>query len=226
MLIKKRVTCNLNPATSIFMELFIKWLSGNYIELLGAILGIAYIFFSIRQSILTWPIGLLTSVLYVWVFFVSKLYADMGLQMYYVAISIYGWYEWLFGNKTNHSEPIQVSRITLKLSIVLSVISFFLFLLIWFILKNYTDSPVPMADSLATALSIVATWMLARKILEHWLVWIFVDAFSVGLFWYKDLLPTVVLFVVYTVMAYIGYREWKQGYEHILSHEAKISSGF
>lgn len=226
MLIKKRVTCNLNPATSIFMELFIKWLSGNYIELLGAILGIVYIFFSIRQSILTWPIGLLTSVLYVWVFFVSKLYADMGLQMYYVAISIYGWYEWLFGNKTNHSEPIQVSRITLKLSIVLSVISFFLFLLIWFILKNYTDSPVPLADSLATALSIVATWMLARKILEHWLVWIFVDAFSVGLFWYKDLLPTVVLFVVYTVMAYIGYREWKQEYEHILSHEAKISSGF
>ncbi len=223
---KKRITCNLNPATSIFMELVIKWLSGNYIELLGAILGIAYIFFSIRQSILTWPIGLLTSVLYVWVFFVSKLYADMGLQMYYVAISIYGWYEWLFGNKTNHSEPIQVSRITLKLSIVLSVISFFLFLLIWFILKNYTDSPVPMADSLATALSIVATWMLARKILEHWLVWIFVDAFSVGLFWYKDLLPTVVLFVVYTVMAYIGYREWKQEYEHILSHEAKISSGF
>ena len=223
---EKRVTCNLNPATSIFMELFIKWLSGNYIELLGAILGIAYIFFSIRQSILTWPIGLLTSVLYVWVFFVSKLYADMGLQMYYVAISIYGWYEWLFGNKTNHSEPIQVSRITLNLSIVLSVISFFLFLLIWFILKNYTDSPVPMADSLATALSIVATWMLARKILEHWLVWIFVDAFSVGLFWYKDLLPTVVLFVVYTVMAYIGYREWKQEYEHILSHEAKISSGF
>ena len=195
------------------MELVIKWLSENYIELLGAILGIAYIFFSIRQRILTWPIGLLTSVLYVWVFFASKLYADMGLQMYYVVISIYGWYEWLFGNTTNHSEPIKVSRITLKMSIILSVISFFLFLLIWFILKNYTDSPVPMADSLATALSIVATWMLARKILEHWLVWIFVDAFSVGLFWYKDLLPTVVLFVVYTVMAYIGYREWKQEFQ-------------
>ena len=92
------------------MELIIKWLSGNYIELLGAILGIAYIFFSIRQSILTWPVGLLTSVLYVWVFFVSKLYADMGLQMYYVAISIYGWYEWLRGNQSNQcrihqSEP-------------------------------------------------------------------------------------------------------------------------
>jgi nicotinamide mononucleotide transporter len=192
------------------MELIIKWLSGNYIELLGAILGIAYIFFSRKQSILTWPVGLLTSVLYVWVFFISKLYADMGLQVYYVVISIYGWYEWLRGNQSNHSEPIQVSRLSMKLGFSLSIVSLFLFLLIWFILKNYTDSPVPMADAFATALSIVATWMLARKILEHWLVWIFVDAFSIGLFWYKDLLPTVILFVVYTVMAYVGYREWKR----------------
>jgi nicotinamide mononucleotide transporter len=88
-----------------------------------------------------------------------------------------------------------------------------LFALLWFILKNFTDSPVPVADALATALSIVATWMLARKILEHWLVWIFVDAFSVGLFLYKDLLPTVILFVVYTVMAFAGYTEWKRKME-------------
>lgn len=192
------------------MELIIQWLSGNYIELLGAILGIAYIFFSIRQNILTWPVGLLTSGLYVWVFFVSKLYADMGLQLYYVVISIYGWYEWLRGNQANHSESIKVSRLSLKLGIVLALVSVVIFILIGFVLKNYTDSPVPMADALATALSIVATWMLARKILEHWLVWIFVDAFSIGLFWYKDLHPTVILFVVYTVMAFIGYIEWKK----------------
>jgi len=211
-----------NDTYSIFticMELIIKWLSGNYIELLGAILGIAYIFFSIKQSILTWPVGLLTSILYVWVFFVSKLYADMGLQVYYVAISIYGWYEWLRGNQSNHSEPIQVSRLSMKLGFILAIVSLLLFILIWFILKNYTDSPVPMADAFATALSIVATWMLARKILEHWLVWIFVDAFSIGLFWYKDLLPTVILFVVYTVMAFVGYREWKRESPHQTSPE-------
>jgi nicotinamide mononucleotide transporter len=192
------------------MDQIIKWLSGNYIELLGAILGIAYIFYSIKQSILTWPIGLLTSALYVVVFFVSKLYADMGLQLYYVFISIYGWYEWLRGNQVTHSDPVEVCHISVRLASILSVVSFFLFLLIWYILKNFTDSPVPMADGLATALSIVATWMLARKILEHWLVWIFVDAFSIGLFVYKQLYPTVILFVVYTVMAFIGYREWKQ----------------
>jgi nicotinamide mononucleotide transporter len=192
------------------MDQLIKWLSGNYIELLGAILGIAYIFFSIRQSILTWPVGLLTSALYVVVFFVSKLYADMGLQVYYVVISIYGWYEWVRGDSATHEQSIPVSRITTKMIGVLSVVSVFLFLLIWYILKEFTDSPVPMADALATAVSIVATWMLARKILEHWLLWIFVDAFSVGLFLYKQLYPTVVLFVIYTVMACIGYIEWKR----------------
>jgi len=204
------------PGVSVFhyyssiMELIIKWLSGNYIELLGAVLGIAYIFFSIRQNILTWPVGLLTSLLYVWVFFVSKLYADMGLQMYYVVISIYGWYEWLFGKQSNKSESLKVSRLSFKLGLVLALISLLIFVPIWYILNNYTDSQVPMADALATSLSIVATWMLARKILEHWLVWIFVDAFSIGLFWYKDLIPTVILFAVYTVMAYIGFIEWKK----------------
>src|SRR5665647_2682870 len=182
------------------MEITIKWLSGNYIELLGAILGIAYVFFSIRQNILTWPVGLLTSILYIWVFFDSKLYADMGLQMYYVVISIYGWYEWVKGKSSisESKEVLKISRLSMNMGLILALASLVIFMLMWVILKNYTDSPVPFADSLATSLSIVATWMLARKILEHWLVWIFVDAFSIGLFWYKDLHPTVILFAVYT----------------------------
>ena len=194
------------------MELIIKWLSGNYIELLGAILGVVYVLFSIRQNILTWPVGLLSSILYVWIFFDSKLYADMGLQMYYVFISIYGWHEWLKGNQDNARAKLKVSRLNLKLGLLLTVISLLIFGVIWLILINFTDSQVPIADSLATSLSIVATWMLASKILEHWLVWIFVDAFSIGLFIYKDLLPTVILFVVYTIMAVVGFIEWKKDF--------------
>jgi nicotinamide mononucleotide transporter len=87
-----------------------------------------------------------------------------------------------------------------------------IFILIWFVLEYYTDSTIPIPDALATAMSIVATWMLARKILEHWLVWIFVDTFSIGLFWYKDLMPTVFLFVIYGTMAIVGYTEWKKMY--------------
>jgi len=192
------------------MEIITEWFSGNYIELLGAILGIVYVFLSIRQNILTWPVGLLSSILYVWIFFDSKLYADMGLQMYYVFISIYGWHEWLKGNQDNARAKLEVSRLNLKLGLLLTVISLLIFGVIWLVLINYTDSQVPIADSLATSLSIVATWMLARKILEHWLVWIFVDAFSIGLFIYKDLLPTVILFVVYTIMAVVGFVEWKR----------------
>jgi len=192
------------------MEIIIKWLSGNYIELLGAILGFIYIFFSIRQSIWTWPIGLLTSAFYVWIFFSSKLYADMGLQIYYVIISIYGWYEWLKGKASGSSDKLTISRLTLKLSKTLFIIGLIILLIMWYILRNYTDSPVPFADSLATSLSIIATWMLARKILDHWIVWIFVDAFSIGLFWYKELYPTVILFIIYTIMAVAGFIEWNK----------------
>jgi nicotinamide mononucleotide transporter len=195
------------------MNQIVEWFSANFVEILAAVLGIAYIFFSIRQSIFTWPVGLLTSVLYVWVFFVSKLYADMSLQMYYVFISIYGWVVWSGGGKSTHSEPLKISRITSKWLGILLVISVLLFVFIWFILSRFTDSPVPMADGLSTALSIVATWMLARKLMENWLLWIFVDGFSIGLFIYKGLYPTVVLFVVYTIMAYLGFREWKRDFE-------------
>jgi len=145
----------------------------------------------------------------------------MGLQMYYVVISIYGWYEWLRGNSPDGKEMLKVSRLSLNLGLVLVLVSCLIFLLMWYVLKNYTDSPVPFADSLATSLSIVATWMLARKILEHWLVWVFVDAFSIGLFLYKDLLPTVILFVVYTVMAVVGFREWRKEFSRSLSIQSQ-----
>ena len=186
-----------------------EWLSANYIEVLGAILGIAYIIFSIRQSIFTWPAGLVTSLLYIIVFFQSKFYADMGLQFYYVFISIYGWYLWFRGNPDNKSQILPVKRITRNQGIYSSIVTLLIFVLILIILKNFTDSPVPIMDSATTALSIVATYMLARKILEHWIIWIVVDLVSVGLYIYKDLWPTVILFLIYTIMAFIGYREWK-----------------
>ncbi|HKI87927.1 MAG TPA: nicotinamide riboside transporter PnuC [Draconibacterium sp.] len=191
-------------------EIILGWLLSNKIELLGAILGISYIFFSIRQSILTWPTGLLTSVLYTIVFFQSKFYADMGLQVYYVGISIYGWYFWLKGSnpKVNHSVPVR--NLSNKLWIILGITSVLIYIILVFVLISFTDSDVPYMDSLTTALSIVATWMLAKKYLEHWLIWIFVDAVSAGLYVYKNLWPTVILFVIYTLMAVLGYLEWKK----------------
>jgi len=187
-----------------------EWLLSNKTELLGAILGILYIQFSIRQSILTWPTGLLTSLLYVVVFYKSALYAAMGLQVYYVAISVYGWYYWLKGKNANNKSLLPVLRTNKKLWLKLGIISILIYSVILFILIRFSNSEVPFMDSLTTSLSIVATWMLAKKYIENWIIWIFVDFVSIGLYFYMSLWPTVVLFIVYTIMAFFGYIEWKK----------------
>lgn len=187
-----------------------EWLSFNRIELSGAILGILYVLFSIRQSIYTWPTGLLTSVLYIVVFFKSALYASAGLQVYYVFISIYGWYFWLRGNNTKSKSQIPVQNISHRLILKITITTLLIYISILFLLINFSDSDVPLLDSLTTSLSITATWMLARKYIEHWIIWIFIDIVSSGLYIYKNLWPTVVLYSVYTIMAIIGYAEWKK----------------
>jgi nicotinamide mononucleotide transporter len=191
------------------IEPIVHWLAGHAVEVSGAVLGLVYIFLSIRQNILTWPVGLLTSALYIVVFFESKLYADMALQVYYVGVSIYGWYYWLKGNPEKEND-LPVSSIPRRFLVPLLSVSVMMFLIIALILKNYTDSPVPFWDAFITAFSLTATWMLARKYIENWLVWIVVDLISTGLYVAKGLWPTVILFAVYTVMATIGYVQWKK----------------
>jgi nicotinamide mononucleotide transporter len=187
----------------------IAWIAERYIEILGVIFSLAYLFFSIRQNILLWPMGIISAVLYVYVFFVSKFYADMGLNVYYFFISIYGWVVWSTGRRAA-GDKMPIRRLDLKMSLILSCITLLLFLVIGFLLDRYTDSPIPFWDALTTAGSITATWMLARKYLSHWLVWIAVDALSIGLYIYRGLYPTVLLFIVYTTMAVIGYYVWKK----------------
>jgi nicotinamide mononucleotide transporter len=194
------------------LEITLNWFVNNYIEFLGTIFGLIYIVFSIKQNILLWPVGIISSALYIYVFFYSKFYADMSLQVYYLFISIYGWYSWLHGkNKNTETNQIQITRATKKLSFILISLTFILFVFIAFILKNYTDSPLPYWDSFTTSASIIATWMLTKKYIEQWLIWIVVDAVSLGLYIYKGLYSTSFLFIVYTIMAIIGYFEWKKG---------------
>jgi len=189
------------------------WITENYIELLATIFGLLYLFLSIKQNIWCWPAGLITSALYVYVFFVTKFYADMGLQVYYVFVSIYGWYHWKYGSRSKKNDDLKISKTNNKTALCLIVITGVLFVLIAYILVNFTDSTVPYWDSFTTAASFVATWMLARKMLEHWLIWIIVDGISLGLYLYKGLYPTVILFAVYTLLAVLGYFEWKRKME-------------
>lgn len=180
------------------------------VEIFGAVTGLIYLYFSIRQNIWLWPLGIFTSSVYIYVFFVSKFYADMGLQGYYLVVSIYGWYHWLYGDSGNRSDELPVSRTSRRQWVVLLIITLVLFILMAWVLDRFTDSDVPRWDAFTTAASITATWMLARKLLEHWLIWVVVDAVSMGLYVYKGLYPTVGLFAVYTLMAVKGYVEWKK----------------
>jgi len=182
------------------------WLLCNSIEVIATITGLIYLVYSVKGNILLWLFGLITSLLYVYVFFQSKIYADMGINIYYVVISVYGWIHWSKPGKNANELP--VSKIRLPLGFALLLISIFLFVFIAYILRKYTDSDIALWDAFTTALSIVATWMLARKILEHWLIWIVVDSVSAGLYIYKGLYPTVFLFIVYTSLAILGYIEW------------------
>jgi len=185
----------------------------NWIEIVGALAGFVYIFFEIKVSKWMWPIGLLTSVFYVIVFFDSKFYADMSLQFYYIAISIVGWYWWLKGGKEGRELPI--SNLTKNLFYYLLLASLLIFGIIAYILVNYTDSPLPYWDALTTALSIVATWMLARKIIEQWLFWVLIDIISMILYLYKGLYPTSILFLIYSILAVVGYFQWKKEVKHV-----------
>ena len=198
------------------------WFIDNYIEVFGAVTGIIYVFLEIRQTLWLWPVGIITSAVYIWVFFTGKLYADMSLQVYYLVISILGWYWWTRrkNGKTDggtggiddmaEENSLHVTRLKLRTGIVLSICFVFLFAGMWLFLSHFSDSPVPGRDSFITSLSIIATWMLARKIYEHWFLWIVVNGVATFLFLTRGLYPTVILYTVYGIMSFAGLAEWKK----------------
>lgn len=191
--------------------MLIRWIADNWIENTAVITGLIYLFLSIKQNIWCWLFGIVSSAVYVVVFFGAKIYADMMVQLYYVIMGFYGWVHWLRVNETKEMKgELPVIRLNSRLTLLLFLISLVLFFVMAWFLKTYTDSPVPWIDSFTTSLSFIATWMLARKIIEHWLIWVIVDAVSVGLYYYRGLYVSIILFVVYTVLAVYGYFEWKK----------------
>ena len=189
-----------------------------WIEIFGVITGIIYVILEVKQNRLLWPLGIITSAAYNYIFFTGKFYADMGLQVYYVLISIYGWYYWSRGGAKAVKGELPVVRMTRQQLILLSL-SFIAFWVAIYFLDTFTDSTVPLGDSLTTALAIVATWMLTRKIIEQWFLWIIANVVSIGLYIYKGLYPTVILYAVYAGMAVYGYLEWKRSMNKHIHNE-------
>lgn len=181
----------------------------NYLEITGAIIGLVYLWLEYKASLWLWVAGFIMPAVYIFVYYDARLYADMGISIYYLAASLYGLAVWVAGKKST-AGGLPVTRTPSKAVLPMAAVCVASFLAIAWVLINHTDSDVPRMDSFTTALSIIGMWMLARKYLEQWLVWIVVDVVSSGLYIYKELYFTSGLYALYAVIAIFGYINWKK----------------
>lgn len=178
------------------------------LELVSFALAVITVWLNIAQNHWAWLFSILSSLLYVAVFADARLYGDAGLQFVFVAVSVWGWYQWLRGGEQHR--PLQVSTLAAR--------GWWLMALAWlagwavlsWFLRRYTDTDVPHMDGFLTAGSLVGQFLLSRKKLENWLVWIAVDVLYVGLYVYKHLTLTAMLYALFVLMAAAGWRSWRR----------------
>lgn len=193
--------------TSVFTDWF---RNQSLLETTGVITGILCVYLAAKNNIWNWPIAIISVLIYIFIFFEAKLYADTGLQVYFLVMNFYGWYFW--SRKEIHKK-VPVSSISLN-EIILSISAIVVFTAgLGYFLYMGTDASFPFIDSFCTACSLVAQVFLARKVLETWLIWIFVDIIYVGVYIVKDLHLTAGMYALYIVIAAIGYRDWRKEYK-------------
>ncbi len=177
------------------------------LEVVATLFGAVSVYLSVRQHIASWPTAIVNVLMYVVVFYRARLYADMGLQFVYAALSIYGWYEWKFGGAGRSVLP--VSRTPRAVWPILAVSGVAGGVALGLLFARYTNAANPFLDSGLTAASLVAQWMMTRKLLENWIIWILADLVYVPLYVSKHLQPTAVLYAVFLGLAIKGYIDWR-----------------
>jgi len=175
-------------------------------ELVAALLGLAYLLLAVRKSLWCWLAAFLSSAIYVAVMFGAKLYMQVSLNLFYVAMAVYGYWEWRRGR--DQSGRIATKRWSAPTHCAAAVGVLALSGLNAWLLDRYSDAASPFLDSFVTWGSVITTWMVARRIIENWLYWIVVDGIAAYLYFRQDLFPTGVLFVIYIGIVIHGYRVW------------------
>ena len=189
------------------------------LEIIGTLVGLIYLWLEYRASIYLWIAGIIMPAIYIFVYYEAGLYADFGINIYYLGAAVYGWTMWRYGSfvrrkilrrkSTEEEQEIPITHMPLRYLPALIGVFVVSLVGIAYILIRWTDSNVPWLDSFTTALSIIGMWMLARKYVEQWWAWIAVDAVSTGLYIYKGLDFTAALYGLYTIIAIFGYFKWK-----------------
>jgi nicotinamide mononucleotide transporter len=203
------------------LQLFLSGLENTgWVEYIAVIFGIISVIYSRNENILVYPTGLISTTLFTYLCFIWDLYAEASLNLYYTVMSIYGWVLW---TKTQNNGKEHVLKITTSTPREWQqAILFFgtCWAVLFLVLRTFTDSTVPVADSFASASAYTGMWLMAKKKLENWIWWILTNLASIPLYFYKQAVFTSFQFVVLLVLAIMGYITWKRKIKHAqLSNE-------
>jgi nicotinamide mononucleotide transporter len=179
------------------------------LEIVAVLLALAMVACNIREIHWGWPLAIASSLLYLVIFWESRLYGDASLQVFFAVVALWGWYQWLRGRRGDGS-ALHVARLTRGGWVATVAACALLWPVTGWFLKTYTDTDVPWWDAFPTASSLVGQYLLGRKFIENWIVWVAVNVVSIALFAYKGLWLTSGLYAVFIVMSYAGWREWKR----------------
>ncbi len=186
-------------------------LSMTWIELIAASLGALSVYLMTQQKPAAWPIGLLMALLYIWIFYDARLYSEMLLQVIYVVLQVYGWWQWLRGGSKQQGRAVSsLNAIGISKSLVIGTS---ITLALGFAMSQYTNANLPWLDAALTGFSLVAQYWMAQKRLQCWLLWIVLDVIYVGMFVTAELYLTAILYVAFTALAIYGWREWRTSME-------------
>lgn len=198
------------------MDQTIEFVGGMFgtrtVEITAATLGFINVYLIIRRTIWNYPFGILMVILYAWIFWDYKLYAESGLQIYFLVIQCFGWWWWIKGR--GGDGLIIVERSSLQELTLCAACAIFVALGLGFVLSSFTDSSLPYWDSAVAALSVIAQYLLARRRLESWPVWIAVDIIAIGIYLSKGLYPTAVLYGLFLCMATAGLFLWFKAFKN------------
>lgn len=178
------------------------------LEVLGFLIGLLYLWWEYHADVRVWIVSMIMPAISMWIYYSKGIYADFGINIYYLLMAVYGYVMWKTGLGTKEKKPLPITHAPLWAWTVIVVGSAAIWALLAWFLATYTDSTVPRVDAFTTALSIIGTWAMARKYAEQWIIWIVVDAVSTGLYLYKGLVFYPVLYAIYTVIAFFGYFKW------------------
>lgn len=179
----------------------------NLFEIAGFTFGIFGIWLTIKENVWCFPVGLVNVIMSLVLFYQQKLYADTILQVVYILLLAFGWINW---QKRNEKIALRISYSSTSIFITLLTLSVIFSVIAGFLFSRYTDASLPYWDSSATALSFAAQWMIAKKKIENWLVWMIVNIMYMGIYSFKDLWLYTLLFAVYFLLAVKGWNEWKK----------------